>query len=241
MKLTYDDLGAGRTVLLLHGGAGPRSVLPFAHRLAGRARVIVPTHPGFDGTPGGPDGVGDLAERYLALLDELGLRGVAVVGNSIGGWIAAEMAVRDTARRLDRLVLVGAVGIAVPEHPVADFFALDFDELARRSYANPDAFRIDPAALTDAQRDTMAGNRRAIAHYSGPHGMADPGLRARLGDVAVPTLALWGESDRIVDPDYGRAYAAAIPGAVFQLLPGTGHIPLIETPDQVLEVFDRHL
>jgi pimeloyl-ACP methyl ester carboxylesterase len=241
MKLTYEDQGTGRAVLLLHGGAGPRSVLPFAHRLATRARVIVPTHPGFDGTPGGPTDVGDLAERYLALLLDLGLEGVTVVGNSIGGWIAAEMAVRDARRRLGRLVLVGAVGIAVPDHPVADFFALDFAELAQRSYANPDRFRVDPAALTDAQRAVMAGNRQAIAHYSGPHEMADPGLGARLRDVAVPTLALWGEADRIVDPDYGRAYAAAVPGAVFELLPGTGHLPMVETPDQVLDVLARHL
>ncbi|MDG6103360.1 alpha/beta hydrolase [Dactylosporangium aurantiacum] len=259
MELTFSDLGAGRAVLLLHGGAGPRSVLPFAARLAARARVLVPTHPGFDGTPlppatrdavaaddehdtPGADGaVGVLARRYLAWLDELGLTGVTVVGNSIGGWIAAEMAVADDRHRIDRLVLVGAVGIAVDDHPVADFFALDLAELAERSYADPAAYRIDPATLTDEQRAVMGGNRRAIAYYSAAHGMQDPGLRARLRAVTAPAVALWGEHDRIVDPDYGRAYAAAIPGGTFELLPGTGHLPQIETPDQLLLVLDRYL
>ena len=64
--------------------------------------------------------------------------------------------------------------------------------------------------------------------------MTDPTLRGRLGDIAIPVLVLWGESDRIADSEYGRAYAAAIPGARFRLLPGTGHVPQVETPEQLL-------
>jgi pimeloyl-ACP methyl ester carboxylesterase len=72
--------------------------------------------------------------------------------------------------------------------------------------------------------------------------MVDPTLRPRLGDVTVPVLVLWGESDRIADPDYGRAYAAAIPGGRFRLLTGTGHVPQVETPALLLAAiqdFDR--
>jgi pimeloyl-ACP methyl ester carboxylesterase len=236
VPVTYSDRGTGPAFLLLHGGAGPQSVTGFADQLAeaGPARVITPVHPGFAGTarPARLDSVADLARLYAALLDELGLVGVTVIGNSVGGWIAADMAVNGSAR-ITGVVLVDACGIEVPGHPVADFFSLTLDQVAEFSYHDPGPFRIDPAAMSAEQRAAMAGNREALAVYGGT-AMADPGLRARLGQVSVPTLVVWGDSDRIVDPDYGRAYAAAIPGARFRLLEATGHVPQIETPAQLL-------
>jgi mannose-6-phosphate isomerase-like protein (cupin superfamily) len=154
-----------------------------------------------------------------------------VIGNSIGGWIASEMALLGSDR-IGRLVLVDAVGIEVAGHPVVDFFSLTLDDVARLSYHDPDRFRIDPAVMSEAQRQVMAGNRAALAVYGGA--MTDPTLRERLGGVGVATLVLWGEADRIVDPDYGRAFAAAIPEARFRLLARTGHVPQIETPRQLL-------
>jgi len=236
VPVSYGDRGTGPVFVALHGGAGPQSVTGFADQLAeaGPARVITPVHPGFAGTarPAGLDSVTGLARLYLRLLDELGLADVTVIGNSIGGWIAADMAVTGSAR-ITGVVLVDACGIEVPGHPVADFFSLTLDQVAELSYHDPDSFRIDPAAMSAEQRAAMAGNREALAVYGGT-AMTDPGLRARLGQVSVPTLVVWGDSDRIVDPDYGRAYAAAIPGARFRLLPATGHVPQIETPAQLL-------
>jgi pimeloyl-ACP methyl ester carboxylesterase len=87
--------------------------------------------------------------------------------------------------------------------------------------------------MSAEQRAVMAGNREALAVYSGTT-MNDPGLGARLGQISVPTLVVWGDSDRIADPNYGRAYAAAIPGAQFHLLPATGHVPQIESPALLL-------
>jgi pimeloyl-ACP methyl ester carboxylesterase len=236
VPVTHGDRGTGPAFLLLHGGAGPQSVTGFADQLAeaGPARVITPVHPGFAGTPrpAGLDSVAGLARLYAALLYELGLAGVTVIGNSVGGWIAADMAVTGSAR-ITGLVLVDACGIEVPGHPVADFFSLTLDQVAELSYHDPGPFRIDPAAMSAEQRAAMAGNREALAVYGGT-AMADPGLRARLGQVSVPTLVVWGDSDRIVDPDYGRAFAAAIPGARFRLLEATGHVPQIETPAQLL-------
>jgi pimeloyl-ACP methyl ester carboxylesterase len=236
VPVTYSDRGTGRTFLLLHGGAGPQSVTGFADQLAEAepARVIIPVHPGFAGTPrpGGLSSTAGLAEVYVSLLGELGLTGVTVVGNSIGGWIAAEMALTGSAR-ITSVILVDAVGIEVPGHPVADFFSLTLDQVADLSYHDPDPFRIDPGVMSTEQRAVMAGNREALAVYSGT-AMTDPGLSTRLGQVSVPTLVLWGDSDQIVDPDYGRAFAAAIPGAQFHLLPATGHVPQIETPAQLL-------
>jgi pimeloyl-ACP methyl ester carboxylesterase len=250
VPLTIDEYGAGRPILLLHGGAGPLSVAGFAQLLAARepVRVLTPTHPGFGGTPR-PDwlnSVGRLAELYLALLDALDLTDVTVIGNSIGGWIAAELALLDSRRtggpsgggpsgggsRIGRLVLVDAAGIEVPGEPVPDVFPLSLSQLADLSYHDPDRFRIDESTFTDAQRAGLAANRAALRVYGGD--MTDPGLRDRLAGIAVPTLVVWGESDRVVTPAYGRVYADAIPGARFELLVGSGHVPQIETPELLL-------
>ena len=157
-----------------------------------------------------------------------------MIGNSIGGWIAAELALLGSPR-VRATVLVDAVGIEVEGHPVTDIFPLSLDELARLSYHDPAAFRIDPGAMTEAQRAGMAANRAALQVYGGPR-MTDPSLRGRLAAIAAPTLVVWGEADRIVDPDYGRAYAAAVPGAGFELLTETGHLPQLEAPEKLLWV-----
>jgi pimeloyl-ACP methyl ester carboxylesterase len=232
VDLTVDEAGTGHPFLLLHGGAGPVSFLPFAAELAGQrpARAIVPTHPGFNGTPR-PDDIADvraLADLYVALLEQLDLGDVTVVGNSIGGWIAAEIALL-ASPRISSAVIMNGAGIEVPGHPVADFFALSLDELTDLSYHDPSRFRLDPAIVTERQKAIMGTNRQAIAVYAG-RTMTDPTLAARLAGVTVPTLVLWGQSDRVVDPDYGRAYAAAIPGARYQPIQHSGHLPQLETP-----------
>jgi pimeloyl-ACP methyl ester carboxylesterase len=132
--------GTGRPFLLLHGGAGPQSVAGFADLLAGtgHARVLTPTHPGFNGTlrPDQLDSIKALAEVYSRLVDELGLVSLTVMGNSIGGWIAAELALLHNDH-ISCLVLVDAVGVKIDTHPIVDFFALDMNQVADLSYYNP--------------------------------------------------------------------------------------------------------
>lgn len=231
--------GQGRPFLLLHGGGGPRTVTPFAALLAEQrpARVFTPVHPGFDGTvrPDRLTDVPSLARIYAHLLEVLDLRDVAVVGNSIGGWIAAELAALGSDR-ISSVTLLNAVGIHVPGRPIAETSGLTPAELARLSFHDPSKFRFDPTAATEARRAVMAADRAALQVYAGPHAMADPTLTERLAKVAHPTLVAWGAGDRIVDTDYGRAYAQAIPGAQFRLLEGTGHLPQTETPEQLLPV-----
>jgi pimeloyl-ACP methyl ester carboxylesterase len=235
VPLTADERGSGPAVVLLHGGAGPASMAGFADLLAAEtgARVVVPVHPGFGGTPR-PEAlttVAGLAEAYAGLLEHLELADATVIGNSLGGWVAAELALR-RPERLGRIALVDAVGIAVPGHPVAA--PTTPAEVAQRSWFDPTkAPSVDPGTLPEAAREVLAGNRATLALYGGS--MSDPTLAGRLVDVDVPTLVLWGEADRVADPDYGRAYAAAIPGARFELLPRTGHVPQLETPDALLE------
>ncbi|MGI5242408.1 alpha/beta fold hydrolase [Dactylosporangium sp. CA-139066] len=218
-----------KTYLILHGGAGPQSVAAFAEMLAAEtgARVLAPTHPGFDGTER-PEHIGTvraLAAYYREQIEEL--EDVTVIGNSIGGWIAAELALLNPPN-VRRVVLVDAVGIEVAGHPVADFFSMTPEQVAAASYYRPGTFRVDPAK--------MAGNRAALAVYAGEPSMVDPTLRERLGAVQVPALVVWGDSDGIADAGYGRALAEAIPSARFVVLPRTGHLPQIESPEALLEV-----
>ena len=243
IPVTVTQRGQGRPVLLLHGGAGPDSVAGFAGLLAERfpVQVLTPVHPGFGGTPrpAGLDSARKLGELYRNLLGQLGLTGVTVLGSSIGGWIAAELALA-APDRVARLVLLDAAGLASAGHPVADYFSMTLDQVFDVSFAHPDRYRIDPATLTDGQRAVAAGNRAALEVYGG-RSMADPGLAARLAGLTVPTLVIWGEADRMVTPAYGQEYAAAIPGADFRLVPDAGHLPQLEAPEAVLALLAEAL
>ncbi len=238
VPVSYTDTGAGGVVLLLHGGGGPMTVAGFGDRYAAehQARVLVPRHPGFDDTPR-PDQVAtirELARLYVALLTELDLHDVTVVGNSIGGWIAAEIAV-SAEPRVSRVVLVDAVGLVLPDAPIADFFSLTMDQVADLSYADPDVFRMDPTTLPAAQQAVMAANREALRVYGGT-AMADPTLLDRLPEAKANALVVWGAADRIVSPAHGHAYAAALPHARFALIANAGHLPQLETPDTLADL-----
>lgn len=235
VQVTVTERGEGRPFLLLHGGAGPQSVEAFAEMLAkSGARVLVPVHPGFGGTPR-PEylhTMRGLALTYLRLLDELDLAGVTVVGNSIGGWIAAEMAIH-ASPRIGGVVLADAGGLQLDDHPAADFFALTPDQVTDLAYYRPDKFRIDVTTLPDQQKAAMAGNRTALQDYTG-QGLTDPGLLGLLGEIRVPVLVAWGAADRIYPPEHGEAFAKAIPGARLVIIPEAGHLPQLEAPEALL-------
>ncbi|MEY9962548.1 pimeloyl-ACP methyl ester carboxylesterase [Streptacidiphilus sp. MAP12-16] len=231
----YGAPGDGTGALVLHGGAGPRSVAGFAAAMSQHAYVVVPIHPGFDGAPRPEsfDSVADLASAYLDLIDELGLTSVMVAGNSVGGWIAAEMGLRDNHGRITALVLLGSTGIE-PEPPLeianpANLGPVKTGELA---FFKPE-LRPDFSALSDDQKAGMAANQRALAVYAGDPFCYDPKLRGRLHRVTVPVLVLAGEQDGIVPLGYGRALADSFPRATFRSIPEAGHFPHIEQPGSV--------
>lgn len=241
LEITIDERGdaagaAGSGVLLLHSGAGPQSIAGLAAALSAHAYVVTPTHPGFNGTPRVPwlDSVADLADAYLDLLDALGLHSVMVIGNSVGGWIASEMALRDIHGRLSALALLNANGIR-PDGAgqVTDIRGMPPAAIGKLSFFSP-AFRPDPAAMTPEQLAGMAANQQALAVYAGEDFMFAPKLRRRLHRVTVPVLVAWGEEDGIVRPDYGRAYAAAFANGHFTPIPEAGHFPQVEQPAAVL-------
>jgi pimeloyl-ACP methyl ester carboxylesterase len=248
LTITVDEAGdrttsGGGAVLLLHGGGGPRTVAGLAGTLAEHTYVITPIHPGFDGTPRPDwfDRMDDLAVAYLDLLDVLDLGPVLVVGSSIGGWIAAEMALRDTRQRISGLVLLNAVGIEGdgPDQ-VVDTRALSPVELGALAFHNP-ALRPDPSSLSPEQRAATAANQRTLATYAGDLFTHDPKLRRRLHRVTVPALVVWGEQDGVAPVGYGRTYAEAFPDSRFVPVPEAGHFPHIEQPARTMAAIDEFI
>ena len=231
--------GAGHPLVLMHGFAPVAPDAPFLARLAEHAEVIAPTHPGFghSARPDGFDTVYDLVHLYLGLLDQLPREKVALVGLSFGGWLAAEIATA-CPHRLDKLVLVDAVGIKVSNRETADVldvFNTSPAEVRRRSWHDAARWAPDYDAMDDAALVAHARNRDALCLYAWHPYMYNPRLRRWLARIAVPTLVLWGASDRVVTPAYGRAYAAGIPGARFETIEAAGHHPEIEQPDTFVE------
>ncbi|ROQ36521.1 pimeloyl-ACP methyl ester carboxylesterase [Frondihabitans sp. PhB188] len=233
-------MSSTRTALVLHGGGGPATMTPIVASLGEGFSVDAPVHPGWEGTPSVPgDTIAALAGRYLAELRDRGVRDAVVVGSSIGGWIAAEVAVQDGAvpeaeRVVGRLVLIDSVGVDVAGEPARDVSGLDARGLAELAWADPDRGYVDPATRTPEQLAATRGNMASLQAYSGGPEMRDSTLLVRLGGVAADTLVLWGEADRIVTPAYGRALASAIPGARFEVVADAGHLPHLEQPAATL-------
>ncbi|MBO1755046.1 alpha/beta fold hydrolase [Allobranchiibius sp. CTAmp26] len=233
VQVAVDDIDRTRPFLLLHGGGGPMTMTGFAHLLAERthARVLLPTHPGFAGTARSESlaSTRDLALAYVELIEERDLADLTLIGNSFGGWLAAEIALLHSPR-VSGVVIVDGVGLQVTGHPPTDVRGLTPDALAALSFH-------DPAKSPAARAAGSAGpspDVQALVAYAGAT-MTDPTLESRLADIDLPVHVLWGESDGIVDVDYGKAYAAAIPGSTFTLLPRTGHLPQVETPEELLD------
>lgn len=245
VSLSIQEFGEntdGTAVLALHAGSGPRTIAGLSAALSEHVYVITPTHPGFDGTPRPErlNSVADLATAYLDLLDALDLHHVMVLGNSVGGWIASEMALRDNHDRIGAVVLVNAVGIHAfkPENAIVDVRTVNPADLGKLSFAK-EAFRPDFSTFTDEQRAGIIANQQTLAVYGGEHFVYDEKLRGRLHRVTVPVLVIWGEQDGVAPLGYGRGYAGAFPNGHFTPIPNAGHFPQIEeTGATIGAIFD---
>lgn len=232
--------GQGEPVVLLHDFDYINQVSPFLELLARDFSVLVPSHPGFGASelPGHFRSIDDLVYLYLsALRDLFGTEPVHMIGCGLGGWIAAEMAVRCTHHIRD-LVLVDAIGIKISEpgqRDIADIFVLSDDELLAAGWADQERGR----QLTKFPRMDDVSEEELLAFYRARETVAllawkpfmhNPRLRSYLARIDVPTLVLWGEHDGIVQPSYGEAYAREMPNAEFKTIAAAGHYPYLETP-----------
>lgn len=241
--LSFARGGKGVPLIYLHGTDGLAEWPAILDTLSQRFEVIAPDHPGFGTSeiPAWIDDISDVAYLYLDAIEALGLSTVHVVGQSLGGWIALEMAVRSTTR-LRSLTLISAAGIHVKGVPKADIFMIDPEEQARLAYADP---RLGEAAATraaaDKYQDVAILNRIASARFGWQPRFFNPRLARWLHRVNVPTHVIWGEGDRIIPPAYADAFHHLIPGSTLTMIANAGHLPHIERAGAVAEAMQTFL
>jgi pimeloyl-ACP methyl ester carboxylesterase len=226
--------GEGEALLYLHSAYGENLWLGFHEALAERFRVIAPAHPGFAATEGieDIDTMEDMIFHYLDLLDHLGLGRVNVVGVSLGGWIAAELATR-YPDRIKRLVLGAPAGIWLDDHPMTDMFAL----MRRPERLRPVLFHDPGSTLAKIIVPDEAPEEMMIEAYKAAAATArlawnppghNPKLAGRLHRIKSPTLILWGDDDKLIPTAYAEAWAGLIKGARAELIPNCGHLLMFE-------------
>jgi pimeloyl-ACP methyl ester carboxylesterase len=235
--------GPGRALLLLHPGDGLDQESPFLALLASRYRVIAPSHPGFgaSGLPAWMNSVDDLAYFYLDFIAQHGLKDFVLVGVSFGAWLAAEIAIK-CQHGMAGLVLADAVGAKFEgpqKREILDLFAYPLYEQAEHIYADAARRKPDYKERSEAALLRLARNHATFALMGWSPTLHHPKLRHRLHRITVPTQLLWGAEDRVVPPDYGKRFAAAIPGAQFSLIEGAGHYPHIEQPEAFGVALDK--
>lgn len=245
--------GSGNPLLYLHGFADVHSVkeswLPFHEQLARRARVIAPAHPGCAQTDENKDidGVEDVVFHYLEVLDALKLTRFDLVGSCVGGWIAAELAVRHP-EKIRKLVLIGATGLFVQGALIGDVFMMAQPEYGS-SYASlremlfasadqPDALVMFPDGKGEIEDEVRRYQMLRLSSRIGfkPPYFYNHSLRNRLHRIASPSLIVWGEKDRMVPRAHGAAYAAGISGAKFTIVQGAGHSAQVEKPEETAQL-----
>lgn len=228
--------GSGETLVYLHGastGLGFDFLLP----LESDFRVVVPVHPGFGDSEDDPGirTATDYALHYIELFDQLDLHRVHLVGQSMGGFIAARFAISHSDR-LHKLVLSSPVGLRVPEHPTTDIFSIPPQELPAFLTVQPTllgdgaANPPDPEVLVARYRESVSTGRLLWERNW------DPLLQRWLGRVRVPTMLLWGDADRMVPVEQADVWSAAIPDAVVSVLPGRGHLLMQEDGEAIERV-----
>jgi pimeloyl-ACP methyl ester carboxylesterase len=234
-KVSMKRGGSGEPLLFLHGAEGLTEWPAILDRLAMRYDVLVPDLPGFGLSPitDNVDDMSDVAYLYLDLLEKLDLRGLRVIGHSLGGWAALEIAIR-SIERIHSLALIASAGIHVKGSPKADIYMIDPDQQAKLAYA--DAALGEAAAeraLASKYQEQAILNRIASARFGWNPRLYNPRLERWLHRVRVPTMIFWGDSDRIIPPVYGDALARLIPGAKLEKIANAGHFPHVEKIDDV--------
>ncbi len=223
--------GKGPAMLYLHGANGAAAVQPFMETLAKDFDLLVPEHPGFglSEEPEWLENIHDLSYFYLDLLDQLGLDKVHVVGSSIGGWLAMEMAIRQPTR-FKSLALIGAAGIRVPGATPGDIFLWSPEKLARKTFYNQAIAdqMLSASPPTPDEYDVLLKNRETVARLAWQPRLHDPFLSKWLHRLSMPVKLIWGADDNIMPLACGEALKGMIPNAQLQVFKECGHLPQVE-------------
>lgn len=229
--------GAGEPLLFLHGAGGIRAWAPYLDALADNYDVLAPSHPGFgeSDNPDWLDSLSDMAYFYLDVMEQLDLRDVHLVGNSLGGWLASEIAVR-SSERLKSLTLVAAAGLRVKGVPMGDIFMWSEEERARNTFFDQAlAEQRLGTNQSEEEKDIALQNFFTTGKLSWNPRFHNPDLIKWLHRIKLPTMILWGDSDKIFPPAYGEAYQAAIAGSELRIIPECGHLPHQEKLSEFLD------
>jgi pimeloyl-ACP methyl ester carboxylesterase len=225
--------GSGRTLMFLHGAAGLAGWIPFFDKLAAQHDVLVPEHPGFglSDTPPWIRNVPDMAMYYLDVLDGLGVKDVHLVGHSLGGWIAAELAVRNCTQ-LASLTLIAPAGIRVQGVPIGDNFIWTPEESARNLFHDQSlAEQMIARVPTDDEVELQLKNRFMSAKLGWEPRWFNPALERWLHRIKVPTHVLWGAEDKLFPSRYAQLWGERVAGAKVDIIPQAGHLPHVEKAD----------
>jgi len=254
MKVTREKIGAGeiriwrggtgRPLLYLHGFEQHPGAAPFLERLAGRHEVLAPEAPGF-GTSTGLEQMHDLLDMTLhnrAVVEHCANGPVDVIGHSLGGMFAAELAA--VAPHLVRkLVLVDAFGLWLDDVPLPDPFILPPDALGKAKWHDPANAARETSGYDEAHDGSRAAyrttNLSAATKFLWP--LPDRGLARRARYIKAPTLIVHGESDGLLPVRYAKALAELIPAASLSVIARSGHLPMMEAEDAFVDAVERFL
>jgi pimeloyl-ACP methyl ester carboxylesterase len=226
--------GKGAPLLYLHGARGGGVWLPFMEKLSAHFEVIAPEHPGYGAsdTPVWLDNVGDLAFFYLDLIEQFGLKQLTLVGSSLGGWTATEIAVRNDTS-LKSLILSCPAGIHVKGQPKGDIFLWPNETLIRNMFHDQKfADAMLAPELTEDQQMELAKNKLTTAKLGWQPRLYNPHLYKWLHRISVPTLLLWGDDDKVIPPTYGPVFKERIPKSKLVVLKNCGHVPHVEKMEE---------
>ena len=238
--------GAGDPLLFLHGAGGLRDG-QYLEQLARRFTVYAPSHPGFGASEGLEhiDDVIDLALYYHDFMDELGLESAHVVGHSMGGMLAAELAAL-CSHRVRRLVLTNPVGLWRDDDPVLDFFVLPPEQLMPYIVHDPESEAIREAfPLPQSQDDLIEMMYQRVQSFASAGKflwpIPDRGLSRRIHRIKSPTLIIWGESDRLVPPSYAEDFRSSIADSRVVIMKECAHMPMFEKRDEFVSLVTEFL
>jgi pimeloyl-ACP methyl ester carboxylesterase len=234
--------GNGSCALFLHGAAGLQGWLPFFEALSGKHEVVATEHPGFglSHAQAWADSIARLADFYVAFLQKSEFGRVHLIGSSLGGWLAGEIAVRDQSL-LRSLTVLSPAGILSDEIPLPDMLSWSYPELMRNVFADPKiAEQVLAQPLSPAQEEFRAHNRVAVQRL-GKHGFSNPELSGQLSALSIPTAIIWGDTDRITPTGYAPLWKHAMPDAKLHIIPSCGHLPHVERLPAVIAILDTHL
>ena len=218
---------------------------PFITELARTHELVIPQAPGF-GRSDRPDWIGnpdDISYIYLDLVEKLGLKNIPVLGMSLGGWIAAEMAIKDDSF-ISKMVLVNPFGVKIGgpfDRDIQDIWTLHPAKVAELKYYDTDFGKRDYSSTPEDEITIVARNLESFARFCWDPYMHNPKLKIRLPRIQVPVQFIWGENDGVTSAAYGKAYSEHLPGATFVTVPKAGHYPQIEQPAAVAKLVNAFL